>query len=202
MESSKVREMEAGYSLQFIQLSDLSLLMTDRPQEREKMAMTGTTTLLQKIKKKIIKGEKSWKTCPFKCMKWKSFPETESERVNHEPTHLSIVATLQVLYIKVNIQQILPPQLLTKLQEPVNFSTNEAEVCLKTKHNQKKPTNRGLGFVVFCCFVFFFSSYKLEIGNRQSGQCRSMQDCSLQHCFLNKASYLILSHLTNAIFGI
>ena len=58
VESSRVREMGAGYSLQFIQLSVLSLLMTDGPQEREQMGMTGTTTVLQKTKKKIVKGEK------------------------------------------------------------------------------------------------------------------------------------------------
>lgn len=50
--------MSEGDSLQFIQLSALSLLMTDRPQEREEMGMTGKTTLLQKTRKKIIKGEK------------------------------------------------------------------------------------------------------------------------------------------------
>lgn len=56
--------------------------------------MTGTTMLLQKTKKKIIKDEKSWKTCQLKCMKWKSLPVMESERVNYKPTHLNIVVIL------------------------------------------------------------------------------------------------------------
>lgn len=58
---------------------------------------------------------------------------------------------------------------------------------LKFTHKQHKPKN---------------ASQKLEVGNRQSAQCRSMQDCPLQHCFVNKATHLILFSLTNAIFGI
>lgn len=68
-------------------------------------------------------------------------PETESERVNYKPTHLSIVVTLQVLYIKVNIQLIFPSQRLTQVQELVNFSTNEAKVRLKTE-KKKNPTKK------------------------------------------------------------
>lgn len=69
-------------------------------------------------------------------MKWKSSPETGSERVNYKPTHPSIAVTLQVLYIKVNIQRMFPSQLLTQVQELVNFSTNEAKVHLKAKQNK------------------------------------------------------------------
>lgn len=50
--------------------------------------------------------------------------------INYKPTHLRFA--MQVLHIKINIQQVFLLQLLTQIQEAVNFSTNEAEVHLKT----------------------------------------------------------------------
>lgn len=52
------------------------------------------------------------------------------KEINYKPTQLSIA--MKILHIKINIWQIFPLQLLTRVQELVNFSTNEAKVHLKT----------------------------------------------------------------------